>query len=310
MRSRLVVLFVLLLGAGAYAWHYSGCVYCDANGNGVLDDGDTPLAGVTLVVYKGGQVFGTVVTDSEGCFSLPLLDRKASYKVMIELPHGTAVISPADGVLDFSVDNNQDSYSQDWLLDCDHEPHFGCWLTGGGGKFCSITHSDLCTSGPEHSFGGNVFPSCDPDPGHGGQWNHVAHDLSLHFQGDVITEVECGNVDGIPEGSESPDTPVNFIEFKGTGTLKGIQGDKTDLDVHFFARCEDRNEPGSKGANDGALVDRYFLHVFTDPSDPAGSTVLLVDVDGDPTTVDPVTITGGNMQMHASSCDDPPDFGN
>ena len=67
---------------------------------------------------------------------------------------------------------------------------------------------------------------------------------------------------------------------------------------------------GSKGANDGADVDRYFLHVFTDPSDPAGSTVLLVDVDGDPTTVDPVTITGGNMQMHASSCDDPPDFGN
>ena len=58
--------------------------------------------------------------------------------------------------------------------------------------------------------------------------------------------------------------------------------------VYFFSHCEDRNEPGSAGVRDGALKDRYFLHVYSNPADPAGSTLLLVDVDGDPTTVDPV----------------------
>lgn len=309
MRHRLTALALLLLAGGAYAWHHTGCVYCEENGNGVFDAGDTPIPGITVFIHKGGQLFATRVTDSDGCFGLELLDRRATYTVTLELPHGASYVQPASGSITFTTSNAHQYFYADWLLDCNHhEPHFGCWLTGGGAKFCSLTHSDLCTHGPDHSFGGNVFPSCDPDPGHGGQWNHVAHELSLHFQGTVITAVECGNVDGIPPGSESPETPVNFIEFQGTGRLKGIQGDKTDLEVHFFARCEDRNEPGSKGANDGDDIDRYFLHVFTDPSDPNGSTVLLVDLDGDPSTVDPVTITGGNLQMHASSCDDPPDF--
>ena len=50
-------------------------------------------------------------------------------------------------------------------------------------------------------------------------------------------------------------------------------------------------------------ADRYFIHAFTDPADPQGSTVLLLDVDGDATTVDPALISGGNLQLHASSCD-------
>ena len=45
--------------------------------------------------------------------------------------------------------------------------------------------------------------------------------------------------------------------------------------------------------------------MFTNPADPVGSSVLLVDVDGDPATMDPVTITDGNMQIHASSCSEP-----
>jgi hypothetical protein len=68
--------------------------------------------------------------------------------------------------------------------------------------------------------------------------------------------------------------------------------------VQFFGRAEDRNEPGSSGAKDGALVDRYFLSVF----DGAGAKLLLIDVDGNPATVDPVTITDGNLQIHISSC--------
>ena len=53
-------------------------------------------------------------------------------------------------------------------------------------------------------------------------------------------------------------------------------------------------------AKDGEDVDRYFLHVYS-----GDTTLLLLDVDGDPETIDPITITGGNIQIHASSCDDP-----
>src|SRR5204863_9204251 len=73
--------------------------------------------------------------------------------------------------------------------------------------------------------------------------------------------------------------------------------------VYFFGRCEDRNEPGSNGQRDGAGKDRYFLHVYTDPSNPNGSTIMLVDIDGNPATVDPLIITDGNMQIHVPSRD-------
>lgn len=185
------------------------------------------------------------------------------------------------------------------LGDCP-KPEGRCWLTGGGAKFPSDDGH-----GPNHSWGGNVNPGCSPTAGEGGQWNHVDHDQEFHAQGRAIQVVRCGNVVGIPPGSTSPVTPFNFIEFQGTGTFKGVAGNKIEDvgEVFFFARAEDRNEPGSNGQNDGAGKDRYFLHVFSDPTNPAGTTLLLVDEDGDPTTVDPITITDGNMQLHISGCD-------
>ncbi len=122
--------------------------------------------------------------------------------------------------------------------------------------------------------------------------------------------LRCGNVEGIPPGSESPVTPFNFIEWEGTGRVKGIQGNKADYPlVYFFIRCEDRNEPGSNGQRDGALKDRYFLNVFTDKNNPTGTSIMLVDMDGNPATVDPLIITDGNLQIHISSCDNPPTLG-
>ena len=171
-----------------------------------------------------------------------------------------------------------------------------CWLTAGGAKFSSITGTNVGEHGPNQNWGGNVYPGCSPTAGDGGSWNHVDHVLRLHFHGQAITVVDCGNVDGIPPGSTSPVTPFNFIEFTGTGTLKGIKGNKADYGiVNFWARCEDRNEPGSSGQEDGNLKDRYFIRIY----DNSGNTLLLVDEDGDPTTVDPVTITKGNNMTAA-----------
>ena len=149
-----------------------------------------------------------------------------------------------------------------------------------------------------------MHPSCSPDPGDGGQWNHVSHSTKQHFQGFEIHTVACGNVPGIPSGSESPVTGFNYIEFQGTGRVKGIHGNKVSYpNVYFFGRAEDHNEPGNDNAADGDDVDEYYLHVFTDLGDPIGSTVLCVDADGDCSEMNPLTITGGNLQMHDSSCD-------
>ena len=73
--------------------------------------------------------------------------------------------------------------------------------------------------------------------------------------------------------------------------------------MSFFGHYEDRHEPGSLGQPDSTKKDRYFLRVFTNPANPIGSTVMLVDVDGNSATVDPVAIFHGNLQLHISGCD-------
>jgi hypothetical protein len=128
----------------------------------------------------------------------------------------------------------------------------------------------------------------------------VAHSLKLHLLGKDITVLRCGNVPGIEPGSESPVCPVNFIEFEGTGVVKGIHGNKIeDIPVTFFVRAEDRNEPGNEHASAGEDIDRYFLRVV----DGGGNILILIDEDGISETVDPLTITGGNFQIHCTSCD-------
>jgi hypothetical protein len=179
-----------------------------------------------------------------------------------------------------------------------------CWLTGGGVKFEPVTGTRQAEHGPQVNFGGNVWPACSETAGAGGNWNHIDHRLKLHFHGTEIPNVGCGNVEGIPPGSESPVTGFNVIEFEGTGTLQGIAGNQDDFGtVCFAARAEDRNEPGSNGAKDGTLVDRYSLVVW----DCDTGAPLLIFGEGDGSEIPPpVTITGGNLQMHDSSCENPP----
>ena len=181
-----------------------------------------------------------------------------------------------------------------------------CWMTGGGVKFerhGDIWSAEMGRGGPKDSVGGVVAPSCSPFPSNGGQWNHVAHSLKTHVQGFDIEVIRCGNVEGIEPGTESPVCEVNFIEFQGTGRASGIGGNKMEtIDISFFGRVEDRNEPGNEqSATSGDDIDRYFLRVV----DSEGGLVLLVDEDGvDDGSVDPLTITGGNFQIHCTSCDD------
>jgi hypothetical protein len=87
--------------------------------------------------------------------------------------------------------------------------------------------------------------------------------------------------------------------------MDGIAGNKSSNPlVYFFGRVEDRNEPGSSAVadvNGGELVDRYLLHVFSNPADPAGSTLRKID-DG---AGAPGPITHANLQIHITSCTTP-----
>lgn len=160
-----------------------------------------------------------------------------------------------------------------------------CWMTGGGVKFDPVIGTTAAEHGPKVSLGGNVAPSCSLEPGQGGQWNHVDHELKWHFQGFVINQVSCS---GVP--TDSPDVTVNHIDFAGTGRLVGIAGNKDAYeDVCFTAKAEDWAEPGSKGQPDPALRDRYFIRV----TDCVGNTLLVL---GSETEL--VEITGGNIQIH------------
>jgi len=293
---------LLILGAGtALACHLIGHVYCEGTA--------LPLEGVVIQVVStdaGAPFTGSATTDVNGYYYISLPNAVGSYRASAEVGGSEVVVTPATGFYLFDITAPPQEVVRDWVIASPSCAEEACWLTGGGARFSQITDTYLGQAGKQHNWGGNVNPGCSPTAGQGGQWNDVADALKLHFQGFAMHVVRCGNVDGIPPGSTSPRTPYNFIEFAGTGRLQGIKGNKVDFGtVYFFARCEDRNEPGSNGQRDGAGKDRYFLNVFTNESDPVGSSVVLVDQDGNPATVDPLIITDGNLQIHVSSCDTP-----
>jgi len=309
VRGLLSASLLMLCAGAAFAWHVEGHVFCPET--------KTPLSGVEIRVTSDCGFDETGTTDGDGYYFIGLPEKVCCFRVAVVPGSGQSAVDPASGYYDFCTTESDYEFTRDFTIE---SPECGkkeglCWLTGGGAKFSSITGTDLGQSKRQKStklynWGGNVNPGCSPTAGDGGQWNTIDDAQKLHFQGFHIEVVRCGNVDGIPPGSTSPVTPFNFIEWTGTGRVKGVQGNKADYPlVYFFGRCEDRNEPGSNGQRDGAGKDRYFLNVYTDPSNPTGSSIMLVDIDGDPATVDPLIITDGNMQIHISSCDDPPTTG-
>jgi hypothetical protein len=309
----IIVAAAVLASGSAYAWHANGKVFCDANGNGSIDAGDIPWGTAAVNVESLDHTFYDEDPDthSDGSYHLSLEDFPQSYKLCVDatsLPGDATFVIPGAPCLNFTLTDTVVDHYFEWLFDSE-ECHPGeqdgqCWMTAGGVKFDRIADTHVAEHGPHDSVGGNVYPGCNADSGaEGGHWNHVAHREKLHFKGNPIATVVCGNHDA-PPGSESPVTPYNFIEFWGEGTLNGIKGNRVDYGgVYFHAYVEDNNEPGNENSPaEGEDIDRYFLHVFADPANPHTTTLLLIDVDGDSTTIDPVTITGGNLQLHDNPC--------
>ncbi len=296
VRSMLVAASLLVLGSGtALACHVEGKVFCYPNG--------LPLGGVQVQLFAGDPGAGGVpvgdpaVTDDDGNYYIELEGPPIATNLWIVplLGPGASLQSPAA-----AVHLVEDITVQDWSVnDPEHCGLLGCWLTGGGAKINRILNIPVAEKGPRVNFGGNVNPGCSPTSGEGGNWNLLDKGLDWHFQISAIQVIECGNVDGIPPGSTSPVTPYNYIIWQGQGrAVKPVDGDvEKGGAVCFLAKAEDRNEPGSSGARDGALVDRFYFEVFE-----CGTTNTLYRIG---TLEDPVPITDGNLQLHVSSCSTP-----
>src|SRR5687768_15982270 len=80
--AALVVASVGLLQGTAEAWSVSGVVLCDANGNGIADAGDLPLAGISIRIVAAG-IDQTVVTDAGGAYFATLYDTDQTVSVTI-----------------------------------------------------------------------------------------------------------------------------------------------------------------------------------------------------------------------------------
>jgi hypothetical protein len=181
-----------------------------------------------------------------------------------------------------------------------------CWLTAGGVKFDAnagirVAQGNGIGNGPRDSVGGVAYPSCSPFPSNGGQWNHVYHSLGLHLMGSHIYSVTCWDYD--PVAASSPECLADTIQFYGEGVLKPI-GSHPPIDgpipVTFMVNARDLNEPGNESAvnsNQGAGLDTYELTVWTGNADL--DSMLKVGPEG------PITITGGNFQIHCTSCEAP-----
>jgi len=305
-RALAAAALVIWSASAAQAWQVHGRVICAAN--------SIPLVGAKVTITSGGSSF-TALTDIDGFYTIDLdqvfspAQTPRTYLLVLDpasLPSDGSITTPPGGTYTFATTVDESEFERNFVVSSQLCTPSACWMTGGGQRIDPILGIPAAEKGNKENFGGNVYPGCSATAGDGGNWNHLSRVLKLHFQGRSIQVLRCGNVDGIPPGSTSPATPFNFIEFQGTGRLSGIQGNKVDYPtVYFFGRVEDRNEPGNDnalGPDDGALIDRYFLRVFTNPADPAGSTVLLSDGDSNSSTVDPQPITHGNLQIHVSSC--------
>lgn len=309
----LLVISLLCIGS-AHANHLSGYVYCDVNNDGSIDSSDTPLAGVTITATGTDGYTDTTNTDTSGYYGFGFPGTDQTYTLTIGgpgLPQDSIVVLPAPPY-SFTFGGGIWQFEVNWLISsqtCRTVQTGACWLTAGGVKFDSVLGFKAAQGGPKFSFGGNTFPGCSPTAGDGGQWNFVDHQMKIHFQGWQVDQVTCGNVAGIPPGSTSPPTPFNFIEFSGWGTIKGIAGNKGPFapKYYFVVRAEDRNEPGNEKAllpDGGDMIDRIFLRVFTNTLDPLASTTYMIGTDDNPPSAIgvPLTITGGNIQIHISSC--------
>ena len=189
----------LCLGAtAAHAWHISGKVICDENGNRQIDAPDHAIAGVMIAVENASGSFTAVASSgADGTFTLELPHVADSYLAYVHpptMPPGATLLMPADGVYAFSLTEENQFFEQaNFLFDCtvDEPPPPGgdCGKITGGGWIVGPTDGAKCSFGVSGGLNGANF---------WGHLNYIDHGTSLHVRSTAVTgyETDSTNANG------------------------------------------------------------------------------------------------------------------
>lgn len=98
-----------------------GNVFCDVNQNSLLDATDAPLPGVLVVVTNLSGTFSNAnwTTTPDGRFVVPLPNGPDTYIAFVRpstLPNDSSVVVPPSGAARFSVSNQVDNVSTNFLV--------------------------------------------------------------------------------------------------------------------------------------------------------------------------------------------------
>lgn len=176
-----VAVAVVLMFAGtasATPTFATGCVYCDANGNQVVDPSDTPLPGVGVNVSRGGVYPDSLdgATGADGCFSITLLWPYSSWTEILD-----AATLPADAIF---IDPNSNSHLFTLVEDPPYTTDTRNWLIGSAtcrSHFCGdgvVDPGEGCDDG-NNADGDGCSANCTREQRGGGctpgYWKQAQH---------------------------------------------------------------------------------------------------------------------------------------
>ena len=251
-------LVALLLSAGvAQAWHISGKVVCDENGNRQMDAPDHALAGIMIAVENSTGTFSSVVTSgADGTFRLELPHTAGSYIAYIHpptMPPGATMILPADGIFAFSLTDQQQFFEQaNFLLNCVPEPlpppeDVDCGKITGGGWVVATPSGAKGTFGVSGGVRGTGF---------WGHLNYVDHGTGLHVRSTAVTAFE----------DDATDENARVIRYNVLiGTAEGTA----------TVRVVDNGEPGARDRFELTLSTGYTAKGELGGSRPGGGNIQL-----------------------------------
>lgn len=273
----------------ATTWTTSGFVMCDANQNGQIDSGDTPLTGVLVVITNSSGTYSnagfTSTPDGGFIIQLPGPDTYTEHLHPATLPADATSVIPGGGTYSYTFTiGGTSNFIGDFLIhsascatNTPPSPQTNC---------CEMTACASISSGKciKYILGGNAKSSGGTNAD-SGKWDVLDVSARLHLEADVFDIVICGTY-------TNGNCVYHYMDFQGVGTLKGVSGCKSNFGVvSFNARVED-------GGNCGC-PDRVYVRVFS----ADGTTVLLIGGDmSNPDNVVTVPISKGDLSVREVDC--------
>jgi hypothetical protein len=251
------LLALVLSAAAAQAWHVSGRVVCDENGNRQIDPEDHAIANVMIAVENASGTFTAVVKSAaDGTFSLELPHVSDSYLAYMHpptVPPGATVLLPADGVYAFALSETNQFFEQaNFLLDCAPEEQpppesVECGKITGGGWIVGTPSNAKGTFGVSGGIqNGKLW----------GHLNYVDHGTGLHVRSTAVTAFQDH-----PTSENGRVIQYNVLIGTVTGTAT--------------VRVVDNGEPGARDLFELTLSNNYVASGELGGGRPGGGNIQL-----------------------------------